>query len=43
MRRESHRIQDYWSKGEWTDSLQYAVLASEWRADGEGPGPAGRH
>ncbi len=43
MRRESHRIQDYWSKGEWTDSLQYAVLASEWRADGEGPGPAGQH
>ena len=32
--------QDYWSKGEWTDSLQYAVLASEWRADGEGPAAA---
>ena len=30
MRLESHRLQDYWSKGEWTDTLQYAVLASEW-------------
>lgn len=32
MRRESHKIRDYWSKGEWTDSLEYAVLADEWRA-----------
>lgn len=30
MRREAHRLADYWSKGEWTDTLQYAVLASEW-------------
>jgi RimJ/RimL family protein N-acetyltransferase len=30
MRLEAHRLQDYWSKGEWTDTLQYAVLASEW-------------
>ena len=30
MRQEAHRLADYWSKGEWTDSLQYAVLASEW-------------
>ena len=30
MRREAHRLQDIWSKGEWTDSLQYAVLATEW-------------
>ncbi|HYH34364.1 MAG TPA: GNAT family N-acetyltransferase [Nocardioides sp.] len=32
MRRESHRLQDFWSRGEWTDSLQYALLASEWPA-----------
>ena len=30
MRFEAHRLQDVWSKGEWTDSLQYAVLATEW-------------
>ncbi|HEX6149173.1 GNAT family N-acetyltransferase [Nocardioides sp.] len=30
MRKEAHRLADYWSKGEWTDTLQYAVLASEW-------------
>ena len=32
MRREAHRRQDYWSKGEWTDSLQYGLTASEWAA-----------
>jgi RimJ/RimL family protein N-acetyltransferase len=31
MRQEAHRLADYWSKGEWTDTLQYAVLATEWR------------
>ena len=30
MRREALRLRDYWSKGEWTDTLQYAVLAEEW-------------
>lgn len=30
MRREGYRLADWWSKGEWTDTLQYAVLASEW-------------
>ena len=30
MRREAHYIQDYWFKGEWTDSYIYAVLKSEW-------------
>jgi RimJ/RimL family protein N-acetyltransferase len=30
LRRESHRLADYWSKGEWTDTLEYAVLATEW-------------
>lgn len=32
MRREAHKIRDFWSKGEWTDSFEYAVLADEWRA-----------
>ena len=31
MRRESHKLRDFWSKGEWTDSCEYAVLAEEWR------------
>ena len=30
MRREAHYIQDYWFKGEWTDSYIYAILKSEW-------------
>ena len=29
MRKEAHFIRDYWSKGEWTDSLIYAMLASK--------------
>jgi RimJ/RimL family protein N-acetyltransferase len=32
MRRESHRRGDFWSKGVWTDSYDYALLADEWRA-----------
>ncbi len=32
MRRESHKIGDFWSKGVWTDSYEYALLAEEWRA-----------
>ncbi len=32
MRLESHRIGDFWSKGAWTDSVEYALLAEEWRA-----------
>ena len=30
LRREAHHIQDYWSRGEWSDSLIYALLADEW-------------
>jgi len=30
MRREGHLIQSSWAKGEWTDDLLYALLASEW-------------
>ncbi len=29
MRKEAHFINDYWSKGEWTDSYIYAILADE--------------
>lgn len=32
MRRESSRLRDFWSKGSWTDSLEYAVLVEDWRA-----------
>ena len=35
MRREAHRIRDFWAQGEWTDSYQYALLDSEWRASGQ--------
>lgn len=31
MRREVHRLGDFWSKGEWTDSYEYALLVDEWR------------
>ena len=31
MRRESHKRGDFWSKGVWTDSYEYALLAEEWR------------
>ncbi len=30
MRRELHGLQDFWSRGEWTDSYRYAVLRGEW-------------
>lgn len=32
MRREVHRLGDFWSKGTWTDSYEYALLREEWRA-----------
>jgi ribosomal-protein-alanine N-acetyltransferase len=32
MRREAHFVQNVFIKGEWCDSLIYAVLASEWSA-----------
>ena len=34
MRRESHKLGDFWSKGRWTDSYEYALLAEEWREAG---------
>jgi RimJ/RimL family protein N-acetyltransferase len=30
MRKEAHHIRDDFFKGEWTDSLIYAILKSEW-------------
>jgi RimJ/RimL family protein N-acetyltransferase len=32
MRREVHRMGDFWSKGRWTDSYEYALLREEWQA-----------
>lgn len=30
LRREAHLVQNEWVKGEWTDEVVYAMLASEW-------------
>jgi RimJ/RimL family protein N-acetyltransferase len=32
MTKEAHLRQDYWSKGEWTDTPHYALLVDEWKA-----------
>jgi RimJ/RimL family protein N-acetyltransferase len=32
MRREADKRGDFWSKGVWTSSYEYALLAEEWRA-----------
>lgn len=32
MRHEAHFVEHLWSKGEWTDTGQYAVLEREWRS-----------
>ncbi|QDP41539.1 GNAT family N-acetyltransferase [Radiobacillus deserti] len=29
MRKEAHFIQDFWNKGEWTDSIVYGMLVSD--------------
>lgn len=29
MRKEAHFIEDYWNKGEWTDSFIYGILISD--------------
>lgn len=34
LRREAHLRQDWWSKGEWTDSLIYAALSTDPRPTG---------
>ena len=33
MRREVDKRADFWSKGTWTSSYEYALLAEEWRAE----------
>ncbi|KTR23246.1 hypothetical protein NS330_03355 [Curtobacterium citreum] len=30
MRQEAHFKEDFWSKGEWTDTLVFAMLRSDW-------------
>lgn len=30
MRHEAHTRQDFWSKGEWSDTAVYGILAAEW-------------
>jgi aminoglycoside 6'-N-acetyltransferase len=30
MVQEGHLRRDWWSKGEWTDTLVYGMLAEEW-------------
>lgn len=40
MRREAHLVENEWFKGRWSDELDYAVLAREWRLDDAG-GDAG--
>ncbi len=34
MRLEAHHIEDEWFKGEWSSTLIYAVLRSEWQPPG---------
>jgi len=36
MRREAHLVENAFVKGEWQSELIYAILATEWRAAGEG-------
>jgi RimJ/RimL family protein N-acetyltransferase len=31
MRQEAHLVQNEWFKGRWSDELDYAILADEWR------------
>jgi RimJ/RimL family protein N-acetyltransferase len=33
MTREAHLRQDWWSKGEWSDTAVYGLLREEWPAD----------
>jgi len=32
MRKEAHFVKELWQKGEWRDSLLYAILESEWQS-----------
>ncbi|GAB3706647.1 GNAT family N-acetyltransferase [Mariniluteicoccus flavus] len=33
MTREAHLRRDWWSKGEWTDTLIFGLLAEDWRRE----------
>lgn len=41
FRLEAHHVQDWFSKGEWTDTLIYALLASEYVGAGRSAGASG--
>ena len=43
LRREAHHRQDFWSKGEWTDTLVFAMLADEHRQQTGSGQPASTH
>ena len=36
MRQEAYLRENEWFKGEWTDELDFAILAAEWQASREG-------
>lgn len=40
LRQEAHFLQNWWSKGQWTDTLVFAALGSEWGGD-TAPGVSG--
>lgn len=40
MRREAHLRENWWLKGEWCDSIIYAVLEQDWRALKQAAGSA---
>ena len=43
MRQEAHLLENEWFKGEWTDELDFAMLAQEWpRGSWRGARPATR-
>jgi RimJ/RimL family protein N-acetyltransferase len=39
MRREGYLREERWQKGQWRDSLLYAILEGEWKASREGSRP----
>lgn len=42
MRHEAHLVQNEWFKGEWGDEDLFAILRSEWDAQGRTPADPGR-
>jgi RimJ/RimL family protein N-acetyltransferase len=37
MRQEAHLVENEWFKGAWSDEVDFALLASEWRARHDAP------